>query len=111
MGSITDYVKYVLFQLFLARFADMLEFSDILSFYKEEIKGETANYVSLVAASRGITKLDAPTRCHRRNYTLRYKLAEIMGPGVRPENSLMKQEGCKKGSTGVIQGQMINTSV
>lgn len=34
-------------------------YSYILSFYKEEIRGETANYVSLVAASRGITMLDA----------------------------------------------------
>jgi len=33
--------------------------SDILSFYKEEKKGESANYVSFLAASRGITKLDA----------------------------------------------------
>jgi hypothetical protein len=33
--------------------------SDILSFYKEEIAGDVANYVSHVAASHAITKLDA----------------------------------------------------
>ncbi|OJA09743.1 hypothetical protein AZE42_01466 [Rhizopogon vesiculosus] len=33
--------------------------NDVLSFYKKEIAGDTANYVSLRAASRAITKLDA----------------------------------------------------
>ena len=33
--------------------------SDILSFYKEEIAGETTTYLSRVAASRAITRLDA----------------------------------------------------
>jgi hypothetical protein len=32
--------------------------SDILSFYKEEIEGETTNYLSRVAASRALTKQD-----------------------------------------------------
>jgi hypothetical protein len=36
----------------------MLAFSDILSFYKEETQGETTTYVSRLAATRGITKLD-----------------------------------------------------
>jgi hypothetical protein len=33
--------------------------SDILSYYKEEIEGDNINSVSLSAASRAITKLDA----------------------------------------------------
>jgi hypothetical protein len=33
--------------------------SDILSFYKEEVAGETTTYLSRVAASRAITRLDA----------------------------------------------------
>ncbi|KAG2058651.1 terpenoid synthase [Suillus hirtellus] len=33
--------------------------NDILSYYKEEIEGESANYLSLVAASRALTKQDA----------------------------------------------------
>ncbi|KAG1761625.1 isoprenoid synthase domain-containing protein [Suillus occidentalis] len=33
--------------------------NDILSYYKEEIEGETTNYVSLVAASGNLTKRDA----------------------------------------------------
>ncbi|KAG1745745.1 isoprenoid synthase domain-containing protein [Suillus lakei] len=33
--------------------------NDILSFYKEEMDGETTNYVSLVAASRNLTRRDA----------------------------------------------------
>ncbi|OAX32084.1 terpenoid synthase [Rhizopogon vinicolor AM-OR11-026] len=41
----------------LAIIADHM--NDILSFYKEEISGDTANYISLRAASRAITKLDA----------------------------------------------------
>jgi len=35
-----------------------LAFSDILSFYKEETQGETATYVSRLAVTRGITKLN-----------------------------------------------------
>jgi hypothetical protein len=37
----------------------LLLFSDILSYYKEEIEGEPVNYVSLMAASRVLTKHDA----------------------------------------------------
>ncbi|KAG1721924.1 isoprenoid synthase domain-containing protein [Suillus lakei] len=33
--------------------------NDILSYYKEEIEGDTANYLSLMAASRGLTKQGA----------------------------------------------------
>ncbi|KAG1810973.1 isoprenoid synthase domain-containing protein [Suillus subaureus] len=33
--------------------------NDILSYYKEEIEGDTMNYVSRVAVSRGLTKQDA----------------------------------------------------
>ncbi|KAG1804669.1 isoprenoid synthase domain-containing protein [Suillus subaureus] len=33
--------------------------NDIISYYKEEIEGDTTNYLSLVAASRGSTKQDA----------------------------------------------------
>ncbi|KAG1735510.1 isoprenoid synthase domain-containing protein [Suillus lakei] len=33
--------------------------NDILSYYKEEIEGDTTNYLSLIAASRGLTKQDA----------------------------------------------------
>ncbi|KAG2060778.1 terpenoid synthase [Suillus hirtellus] len=33
--------------------------NDILSHYKEEIQGDTVNYLSLMAASRGLTKQDA----------------------------------------------------
>ncbi|KAG2039920.1 terpenoid synthase [Suillus americanus] len=33
--------------------------NDILSYYKEEIEGDTTNYLSLMAASRGLTKQDA----------------------------------------------------
>ncbi|KAG0701236.1 isoprenoid synthase domain-containing protein [Suillus ampliporus] len=32
--------------------------NDILSYYKEEIEGDTANYLSLMAASRALTKQD-----------------------------------------------------
>ncbi|KAF5338668.1 hypothetical protein D9758_018032 [Tetrapyrgos nigripes] len=33
--------------------------NDILSFYKEEIAGEDVNYISLLAKSRGISKMDS----------------------------------------------------
>jgi hypothetical protein len=33
--------------------------NDILSYYKEEIEGDSANYLSLMAASRALTKQDA----------------------------------------------------
>lgn len=34
-------------------------FSDVLSFYKEEIAGETVNYISNSAKGRGIPKMTA----------------------------------------------------
>jgi hypothetical protein len=33
--------------------------SDLISFFKEELAGETINYVSLSAQSKGVTKLEA----------------------------------------------------
>ncbi|KAF9442329.1 terpenoid synthase [Macrolepiota fuliginosa MF-IS2] len=33
--------------------------NDMLSFYKEELRGETLNYISLIAGSNGIAKLEA----------------------------------------------------
>lgn len=40
-------------------YADCLSTSDVFSFYKEELVGESVNYVSLIAAIRGISKIQA----------------------------------------------------
>lgn len=37
---------------FLRLFTDVKHFSDVLSFYKEEIRGEEDNYISVISASQ-----------------------------------------------------------
>lgn len=50
--------------------------NDILSYYKEEIEGDTTNYLSLLAASRGFTKQDA--------------LDEVISKTVQAHNNILK---------------------
>jgi len=55
-------------------------FSDILSFYKEEMAGDTANYLTLMAASRGITKLDALHEIIDKAMQVHHNILECLKP-------------------------------
>ncbi|KAG1905335.1 isoprenoid synthase domain-containing protein [Suillus fuscotomentosus] len=57
--------------------------NDILSYYKEEIQGDTANYLSLMAASRGLSKQDALRKLVEKTVQLHHGILEFLRP--RPE--------------------------
>ncbi|KAG0699965.1 isoprenoid synthase domain-containing protein [Suillus ampliporus] len=54
--------------------------NDILSYYKEEIEGETANYLSLMAASRAITKQDALRELIEKTVQAHHNVLEFLRP-------------------------------
>ncbi|KAG1760936.1 isoprenoid synthase domain-containing protein [Suillus occidentalis] len=62
-------------------------FSDILSYYKEEIEGDTANYLSLMAASRSITKQDALNELVEKTVQAHHNILECLRPHTEAYNS------------------------
>jgi len=56
--SIMNLTKYVPRQWSFVGCTNLPKFSDILSYYKEELEGDPTTYVARLAASRGLTKLD-----------------------------------------------------
>ncbi|OAX39480.1 terpenoid synthase [Rhizopogon vinicolor AM-OR11-026] len=54
--------------------------NDVLSFYKEEAAGENANYVSLVAATRGLTKLNALRGLVEKTAEAHHNILECLEP-------------------------------
>jgi len=67
-------------QWFHVRIFNLLLFSDILSYYKEEIEGDIANYLSLMAAPRGITKQDALRELIERTVQAHHNVLELLKP-------------------------------
>ncbi|OAX39478.1 terpenoid synthase [Rhizopogon vinicolor AM-OR11-026] len=61
--------------------------NDILSFYKEESMGEAANYVSLVAATRGLTKQDILQGIIEKTMQAHYNTLERLGPHSEAYNA------------------------
>ncbi|KAG2137297.1 isoprenoid synthase domain-containing protein [Suillus cothurnatus] len=57
--------------------------NDILSYYKEEIEGDSANYISLMAASRALTKQDALRELIEKTVQAHHNILEFLRP--RPE--------------------------
>ncbi|KAG2146067.1 isoprenoid synthase domain-containing protein [Suillus bovinus] len=57
--------------------------NDILSYYKEEIEGDSANYLSLMAASRSLTKQDALDELIEKTVQAHHNILEFLRP--RPE--------------------------
>ena len=62
------------------RLPDLPLISDILSFYKEETGGENRNYVSLVAATRGLTKLEALQGLIEKTMQAHHNILECLKP-------------------------------
>ncbi|KAG2110299.1 uncharacterized protein F5147DRAFT_690024, partial [Suillus discolor] len=52
-------------------------------YYKEEIEGDSANYLSLMAASRGLNKQDALRKLIEKTVQLHHGILEFLRP--RPE--------------------------
>jgi len=57
--------------------------NDILSYYKEEIEGDSVNYLSLIAASRALTKQDALRELIEKTVQAYHNVLEFLRP--RPE--------------------------
>ncbi|KAG1824355.1 terpenoid synthase [Suillus subaureus] len=57
--------------------------NDILSYYKEEIEGDSANYLSLIAASRALSKQDALRELIDKTVQAYHNVLEFLRP--RPE--------------------------
>ncbi|KAG2064654.1 terpenoid synthase [Suillus decipiens] len=57
--------------------------NDILSYYKEEIEGDSTNYLSLMAASRGLAKQEALCELIDKTVRAYYNVLEFLRP--RPE--------------------------
>ncbi|KAG1860873.1 isoprenoid synthase domain-containing protein [Suillus subluteus] len=57
--------------------------NDILSYYKEEIEGDSANYLSLMAASRALTKQDALRELIEKTVQAHHNILAFLRP--RPE--------------------------
>ncbi|KAG1808674.1 terpenoid synthase [Suillus subaureus] len=57
--------------------------NDILSYYKEEIEGDSANYLSLIAASRALTKQDTLHELIEKTVQAHHNVLEFLRP--RPE--------------------------
>lgn len=54
--------------------------NDILSYYKEEIEGDSANYLSLIAASRALTKQDALRELIEKTVQAYHNVLEFLRP-------------------------------
>lgn len=61
--------------------------NDILSYYKEEIEGDTANYLSLMAASRSITKQDALDEVIEKTVQAHHNILECLRPHIDAYNA------------------------
>ncbi|KAG2753982.1 terpenoid synthase [Suillus brevipes Sb2] len=59
------------------------DFPDILSYYKEEIEGDSANYLSLIAASKAFTKQEALRELIEKTVQAYHNVLEFLRP--RPE--------------------------
>ncbi|KAG2362240.1 hypothetical protein BDR07DRAFT_1485034 [Suillus spraguei] len=57
--------------------------NDILSYYKEEIEGDSANYLTLIAASHGLTKQEALRELIDKTVRAYHNVLEFLRP--RPE--------------------------
>jgi hypothetical protein len=51
-----------------------------LSYYKEEIEGDSANYLSLIAASRALTKQDALRELIEKTVQAYHNVLEFLRP-------------------------------
>lgn len=58
--------------------------SDILSFFKEESAGDAANYVSLVAATRGLAKEDGLHVVVEKTMQAHHNILECLRPHPDP---------------------------
>jgi len=77
------------------RFPNLSLISDILSFYKEETAGENGNYLSLVAATRGITKVDALKVLIEKTSQAHHNILECLRPHSDAYDSYVEFfEGC-----------------
>jgi len=61
--------------------------NDILSYYKEEIEGDTTNYLSLVAASRALTKQDALHVIIEKTVQAHHNILECLRPHTEAFNA------------------------
>ena len=55
-------------------------FSDILSYYKEELEGDHVNYLSLMAASHGLTKHSALHKLIEETVQAHRNILELLKP-------------------------------
>ncbi|OJA08292.1 hypothetical protein AZE42_07812 [Rhizopogon vesiculosus] len=56
--------------------------NDILSYYKEELEGETVNYLSLMAVSLGLTKQDALHQLSEKTVQAYHNTLQILRPHI-----------------------------
>ncbi|KAG2142345.1 isoprenoid synthase domain-containing protein [Suillus clintonianus] len=70
-----DYVQCIPDLMFFLNHAN-----DILSYYKEEIEGDSTNYVSLLAASRGLTKHEALCRLIEKTVLAHHNIVKCLKP-------------------------------
>lgn len=61
--------------------------NDILSYYKEEIVGDTTNYLSHIAASRAITKQDALNEVIEKTVQAHHNILECLRPHTEAYNA------------------------
>lgn len=61
--------------------------NDILSYYKEEIEGEAANYLSLMATSRALTKQDALHEVIEKTVQAHYNILKCLRPHTEAYNA------------------------
>lgn len=61
--------------------------NDILSYYKEEIEGDTANYLSLIAVSRSINKQDALGELIEKTVQAHHNILECLRPHIKAYNA------------------------
>ncbi|KAG1883939.1 isoprenoid synthase domain-containing protein [Suillus subluteus] len=78
MLPIQEYIQCVLDLRIVVNHAN-----DILSYYKEEIDGNTANYLSLMAASHGLTKQDALHEVIEKTVEAHHNILECLRPHTK----------------------------
>ncbi|KAG1729043.1 isoprenoid synthase domain-containing protein [Suillus lakei] len=64
--------------------------NDILSYYKEEIEGETTNYLSRIAASRALTKQDALHEIIEKTVQAHHNILNSLRPHPEAYNAYFK---------------------
>jgi hypothetical protein len=65
-------------------------FSDILSFYKEELAGESVNRVSILAATRGVSKQNALKQLADDAVTAHETVLQIVSPFMDAYETYLK---------------------